>query len=167
VSCPFCKRTDTDGFLCDDDHCREDLYPYREAQASRKHHDKAKVEAARADTSDPVPPMNHSDTVSAGVVSVPAGVQVILTCKFCARQHVDHPTFRLTRLGGTRLHLRDPHWYVDGGVVACPDCRSPEMEREMHSETWEDMLIRQVCGELGIEAHKETRTHEEWVVTVR
>ncbi len=23
MSCPFCKRTDTDGLTCDDDHCRE------------------------------------------------------------------------------------------------------------------------------------------------
>ena len=23
MSCPFCRRTDTDGLLSDDDHCRE------------------------------------------------------------------------------------------------------------------------------------------------
>lgn len=23
MACPFCKRTDTDGLYCDDDHCRE------------------------------------------------------------------------------------------------------------------------------------------------
>lgn len=23
MSCPFCQRTDVDGLLCDDDHCRE------------------------------------------------------------------------------------------------------------------------------------------------
>lgn len=100
-----------------------------------------------------------------GSLTVEGGVLVTLVCQVCGKQTEDRPTFRLTKLGGTRLHLCNPHWYVDGGTVSCPDCRTTEQSARMHRETWEDQTVREVCNELGITAELVARTSYEWVVS--
>jgi hypothetical protein len=90
-------------------------------------------------------------------------VDLKLVCNLCGRSVEPYVPFRLSRLGGLRLHVATD-WYVDGGDVACPKCRTEEQTQRIMSESHNDREIRHVAAELDIDVQWVQETTERWEV---
>jgi len=66
VSCPYCRRTDTDGLQCDDDHCREDVIQEHGHKPTPQDdvHEEGVTLNVRSGSSGPPQPLNSTETAA-------------------------------------------------------------------------------------------------------
>lgn len=90
-------------------------------------------------------------------------VELRLICDGCGATDEPPIPFKLSRLGGVRMHVGSL-WYIDGATVHCNACRTEREGNYIHSQTWEEIDLQRAAGILGIKIKRVRECTERWEV---